>query len=626
MSSTPDTIKVSQMTVDNIAPQSGDIIYVATGTPGNYVSRQMTMTTAGLAGLTNQGVLFANSSGNISQNSGFSYNTSTGALTIGSNVFIIGNSVTFSGNFTTLINVSGNTNVTLPTSGTLVNSAVATLSNLSSIGTITTGTWQGSVVAGQYGGTGVNNSGLTINLSSGATGKVLASDSSGNATWQALSGIGVTTLTGTANEVLVNGTSGSATSGAITLTTPQPIGTGSSPQFAGLNLTGLTASYAVVTDGSKNLSSIQYTSSNITSTIVSRDTNGNAYFNNVGLATATFSVGSIILTVATARYITLSSSASGVTLPDATTLINGTLFQINNNTSSTVTINKNGGALLTNLLAGSYVNIYLLDNSTSAGSWDYHFIVPANVAWGTASLTVPSTTYISAGQYNLTGTSSGTISIIPQASAGTYNFNLPTTAGTSGYYLTSGGGSSSPMTWTNPATSLVQSISATAPITASASTGNVTIAINNATTTTVGAASFPSTYFSVSSGAVTPNNFTITAGTGLSGGGAITLGGSTTISLSTPVSSTNGGTGVSNPTAHTFAIAEGSSAFNFLGPLTNGQILIGSTGADPIPATLTAGLNITITNNAGSITIAANATSTSFATNDTFSYTYFGGL
>jgi len=67
----------------------------------------------------------------------------------------------------------------------------------------------------------------------------------------------------------------------------------------------------------------------------------------------------------------------------------------------------------------------------------------------------------------------------------------------------------------------------------------------------------------------------------------------------------DGGTGVSDPTAHTLPIAQGSAAFNFLGPLNNGEVLIGSTGEDPVPATLTAGLNITITNTAGAIEIAS---------------------
>lgn len=43
----------------------------------------------------------------------------------------------------------------------------------------------------------------------------------------------------------------------------------------------------------------------------------------------------------------------------------------------------------------------------------------------------------------------------------------------------------------------------------------------------------------------------------------------------------------------------------WLGPLTNGQIIIGSTGAIPIATTITQGAGVTITNGPGSITIAA---------------------
>lgn len=50
----------------------------------------------------------------------------------------------------------------------------------------------------------------------------------------------------------------------------------------------------------------------------------------------------------------------------------------------------------------------------------------------------------------MNGSTSGTISIKQQAAAGTYNFNLPTTAGTSGHLLTSGGGGAAAMTWTDP--------------------------------------------------------------------------------------------------------------------------------------------------------------------------------
>ena len=74
------------------------------------------------------------------------------------------NTITFTGNYSLGLTLSGNTSVTLPTSGTLVNSSVATLSSLSSIGTITTGTWNGSIIGATYGGTGVNNGSYTITL------------------------------------------------------------------------------------------------------------------------------------------------------------------------------------------------------------------------------------------------------------------------------------------------------------------------------------------------------------------------------------------------------------------------------------------------------------------------------
>lgn len=52
------------------------------------------------------------------------------------------------------------------------------------------------------------------------------------------------------------------------------------------------------------------------------------------------------------------------------------------------------------------------------------------------------------GTLAFAGNTSGVVTLLPQAVAGTYNFNFPTTAGTSGQFLTSAGGSSSPMTWT----------------------------------------------------------------------------------------------------------------------------------------------------------------------------------
>lgn len=53
-------------------------------------------------------------------------------------------------------------------------------------------------------------------------------------------------------------------------------------------------------------------------------------------------------------------------------------------------------------------------------------------------------------QIDMKGTTSGTVSVKAAAAAGTYNFNLPITSGNSGDVLTSGGGSSTAMTWSQP--------------------------------------------------------------------------------------------------------------------------------------------------------------------------------
>lgn len=64
-----------------------------------------------------------------------------------------------------------------------------------------------------------------------------------------------------------------------------------------------------------------------------------------------------------------------------------------------------------------------------------------------------------------------------------------------------------------------------------------------------------------------------------------------------------GGTGVVSPAIHELPVAQGAGAFNFLGPLTNGQLLIGSTSNDPVAASISAGTGIAISNGAGTITI-----------------------
>lgn len=71
-----------------------------------------------------------------------------------------------------------------------------------------------------------------------------------------------------------------------------------------------------------------------------------------------------------------------------------------------------------------------------------------------------------------------------------------------------------------------------------------------------------------------------------------------------PLPVTKGGTGVATLTDHGILLGSGTEAITPLGVATNGQIPIGSTGADPVLACVTGTTNqVTVTNGAGTITL-----------------------
>ena len=118
---------------------------------------------------------------------------------------------------------------------------------------------------------------------------------------------------------------------------------------------------------------------------------------------------------------------------------------------------------------------------------------------------------------------------------------------------------------------------------------------------------------------VTGQTATIATGGGGGGGSGTVTSVSTTLSgitVNTPTTTpqitgtlgvASGGTGATTLTDGGILLGSGTGVITATAQPTNGQLLIGSTGLDPVLATLTEGTNITITEGAGTITIGTTA-------------------
>ena len=139
------------------------------------------------------------------------------------------------------------------------------------------------------------------------------------------------------------------------------------------------------------------------------------------------------------------------------------------------------------------------------------------------------------------------------------------------------------------------------------STGGTVIITNGANTINLESSGATASSFPTDSGTATPSAGALT----IHGANGITTSGSgstVTVNLTNPVTVPHGGTGAVTLTAHSLLLGEGTSAVAALGAATNGQLPIGSTGSDPVLGTISGGTGITVTNGAGTISIAASAT------------------
>lgn len=125
-----------------------------------------------------------------------------------------------------------------------------------------------------------------------------------------------------------------------------------------------------------------------------RDASANVSANNfiASVASTVSAGGTTTLTAASSgRQVLTGTSAQTYTLPNATTLSNGTTYGFVNQSTGALTINNNGGTGLYTIPAGGDEIAILTNNGTTNGAWELHGFSPAGATWGTNGINLGTT-------------------------------------------------------------------------------------------------------------------------------------------------------------------------------------------------------------------------------------------
>lgn len=196
----------------------------------------------------------------------------------------------------------------------------------------------------------------------------------GNATFTCISTSGTTAAswsTITANITSVTGTNNQITVSPST----ENVVIGLSPSVItdNLNLSGLTASQSVVTNSSRQLTSILNSTASTASSIALRNNNANILANNIiqGYNTIVTSGGTTILTVASLQqqYFT-GTDTEIVILPATSTLVLGQSYIVTNNSTQLVTVLSSGNNVISILNPGT-TNTLTCVSTSGAGAFSW---------------------------------------------------------------------------------------------------------------------------------------------------------------------------------------------------------------------------------------------------------------
>jgi hypothetical protein len=420
-------------------------------------------------------------------------------------------------------------------------------------------------------------------------------------------------LTGTANQVTV--TNGA---GTITLALPQDIAAASSPSFAALTLSGLTAN-SFLFSGTAGL---------LTSTTA--PTNGQLLIGSTGVApvaatltgtanqvTVTNGAGSITLALPQSIATASSPQFAGLTLSGTLSATLGTISVNTPVVSASATWNAGGvtfqGILLNVTDTASAAASTLLDlqkatvsqfkvdksgDVTALGTLTLSALTANSFIYSGTAGAVTTTTAPTNGQLligstgaapvaaSLTGTAN---QVVVTPGAGSITLALPQSIATT----------SSPQfaaLGLNVAAGATGTLSLTSSILPALGTITVNTPVVSATATwNAGGVSFQTFFANITDTASAAASTLIDLQTGSASQFKVDKSGNGTLASSLTVSGL---------TANSFLFSGAAGLLSTTTAPTNGQLLVGSTGAAPVAATITGTANqITVTNGAGSITL-----------------------